>query len=228
MDLGIPEKYTDITIIVDNKKYKLHKIMLSKIPFFDKLFSSGFKEGSQKETVLDVDRKAFEKIIDNLYYGFFKKPEPIPDYDYATIDTMLYLGMDEDLDIQSVDLEKRLSEILHDYSENYNRRVFLANFPEILEDLILLNNYLGKKTTTDIPTEATQLFTDDLESYPLSFIHLSATEYAHHPQYWKIGDITKIYHQYYEDRGEKTNEEMLQNYLKYHTDGYELLMQNIG
>lgn len=215
----VPKEFSDITIVVNGTKYRLHKVILSKIPFFNKLFTSGLKESYENEIALDVDKKAFKEIIGNLYYNFFTEPEVVDNYDYSTIETMLYLGMDEYLKDKSINLGNSLNELLDEYREDYDKGDFLINFPEVLERLIFLNNYLGIKTTSEIPTEVIQLIEEQYKYYPLTAIHLSATEYAHHP-YWKISDISKIYHQHYEDRGEKTNEEMLQSYIKNYMDVY--------
>ena len=43
---------SDIMIVLNNKEYKVHKIMLRKLPYFNTMFNN-FKEKNDKVIVLD-------------------------------------------------------------------------------------------------------------------------------------------------------------------------------
>ena len=60
-------KDSDISIILNDKEYKVHKIMLRKLPYFDTMFDN-FKEGNDKVIVLDnVDVRCWEKFLKTMY-----------------------------------------------------------------------------------------------------------------------------------------------------------------
>ena len=58
---------SDITIILNDKEYKVHKIMLRKLPYFNTMFDN-FKEMNDKVIVLDnVDVRYWEKFLNTMY-----------------------------------------------------------------------------------------------------------------------------------------------------------------
>ena len=63
--------YTDITLVVDGKRYRCHKFILARASrFFDALFSSPFKERDSEEIVIGhVTRETFEVFLDFAYHN---------------------------------------------------------------------------------------------------------------------------------------------------------------
>ena len=60
-------KDSDVTIFLNDKEYKVHKIMLRKLPYFDTMFDN-FKEKNDKVIVLDnVDVRCWEKFLNMMY-----------------------------------------------------------------------------------------------------------------------------------------------------------------
>ena len=70
-DCKTPVKYCDITLIVDEHKYSVHKCILSVMsPFFDKMFNIEMKEHRNNEAVIKgVSKEVFEAILDLIYTG---------------------------------------------------------------------------------------------------------------------------------------------------------------
>ncbi|XP_015791085.1 kelch-like protein 26 [Tetranychus urticae] len=61
-------KWSDVTIMNGDKKYQVHKHILSTaIPYFDKKFTSGLKESSSQVINLDHPPNAFDLIIEWAY-----------------------------------------------------------------------------------------------------------------------------------------------------------------
>lgn len=63
--------FCDITIIVADKKYRAHKIVLTAAsPYFEAMFLSGMAESHQDSVELqNIDSAAFEAILDMIYGG---------------------------------------------------------------------------------------------------------------------------------------------------------------
>uniref|UniRef100_T1KW97 BTB domain-containing protein n=1 Tax=Tetranychus urticae TaxID=32264 RepID=T1KW97_TETUR len=58
-------KWSDVTVMNGDKKYQVHKHILStSIPYFDKMFSSGLTEASSQVINLDHPPNAFDLIIE--------------------------------------------------------------------------------------------------------------------------------------------------------------------
>lgn len=67
-------KHSDITIIAFGESYKLHKLLLDRIPFFSSAFSGGWAESSAKEMEIhpeeidsNITKLAFELAIKRVY-----------------------------------------------------------------------------------------------------------------------------------------------------------------
>jgi len=71
--------HSDITFVVENKKFPSHKSVLSAVSsYFDKMFSSGMSESHQKEIVItDLKAKAFEAFLEYAYCNEIKFDEEI-------------------------------------------------------------------------------------------------------------------------------------------------------
>lgn len=87
-------KFSDVTLVMENnEKIYGHKIMLSRIPYFDNLFNSGFKESYEKEVLLNfISKKVMIIIIKYMYSGQldFDLEDCIPLYEACN-----YLGLDD-------------------------------------------------------------------------------------------------------------------------------------
>lgn len=97
--MNIPTKFSDITIRLNGKDYKLHKIILDRLHFFSEIFSGKYSEKGEDITFLDIsdselENKAFEKMIEILYPGhdeLIVYPNTMSELDVAT-----FLGFDLD------------------------------------------------------------------------------------------------------------------------------------
>lgn len=65
------DHFCDITIVVGDKKYRAHKIVLtSSSPYFEAMFLSGMAESHQESVVLqNIDSEAFEAVLNMIYDG---------------------------------------------------------------------------------------------------------------------------------------------------------------
>ena len=61
--------YSDVTIIVENKTFRCHKVILSSVsPYFEAMFASDMKE-AHNETIelIDMESEMFEKVLEFIY-----------------------------------------------------------------------------------------------------------------------------------------------------------------
>ncbi|XP_015791093.1 kelch repeat and BTB domain-containing protein 12 isoform X2 [Tetranychus urticae] len=66
-------KWSDITIMNGDKKYRVHKLILSDvIPYFDRMFSSGLSESTSQLIELDHPPHVFDLIIEWAYCSKIK------------------------------------------------------------------------------------------------------------------------------------------------------------
>uniref|UniRef100_T1KW94 BTB domain-containing protein n=1 Tax=Tetranychus urticae TaxID=32264 RepID=T1KW94_TETUR len=66
-------KWSDVTIMNGDKKYRLHKnILCTAIPYFDKMFSSEFSESTSEVINLDHNPDVFDLIIEWAYCSKIK------------------------------------------------------------------------------------------------------------------------------------------------------------
>ena len=125
-------RHSDITVHAFGESYRLHKLLLDRVPFFSSAFAGGWAESSAKEMMLhpeDIDsnitKTAFELAIKRIYGTSF----PVQEDQIATnlFATACWLGMSELID-SCVDAILRQMQ------------------PTTLYDLIKLvtNNYYGK------------------------------------------------------------------------------------
>ena len=97
MDLLGKTQFSDFSVHIDNKEYKLHKLILSRIPYFVEYFTSST---SSKKVTLKVNTIAFESIIKWIYS---KTPQVIEEKDIIdTIATAKQLGIKEIVDVLSI------------------------------------------------------------------------------------------------------------------------------
>eukprot|EP01080_Neovahlkampfia_damariscottae_P002009 gene2009-1516_t len=63
------KKYSDVTLICEGKKYPVHRIILSTFSeTFDKIFSNGMKESTEKEIILgDIKSSTLEVLLKFIY-----------------------------------------------------------------------------------------------------------------------------------------------------------------
>ena len=97
-------RHSDITVHAFGETYKLHKLLLDRVPFFSSAFSGGWLESSAKEMVLypeDIDsnitKTAFELAIKRIYGTTI----PVQEEQAATnlFATACWLGMTELIDV---------------------------------------------------------------------------------------------------------------------------------
>lgn len=94
-------KYSDITIILNDKEYKVHKIMLIRLPFFNAMFNN-FKESNDKVIVLtdDVNSRCWEKFLTTIYnYKEIKiYDKDLCGFDEEYVEFCNYMGLKEEID----------------------------------------------------------------------------------------------------------------------------------
>ncbi len=97
-------RHSDIMVYAFGENYKLHKLLLDRVPFFSSAFSGGWLESSAKEMVLhpeDIDsnitKTAFELAIKRIYGTTI----PVQEEQAATslFATACWLGMTELIDV---------------------------------------------------------------------------------------------------------------------------------
>ena len=125
-------RHSDITVYAFGQGYRLHKLLLDRVPFFSSAFAGGWAESSAKEMTLhpeDIDtnitRAAFELAIKRIYGTSF----PMQEEQAATglFATACWLGMSELIDTCVDSILRQMQ-------------------PNTLHELIKLvtNNYYGK------------------------------------------------------------------------------------
>jgi len=67
MDILRSGKYSDFTVILPNKTYKLHKSHLSKCEYFATFFESSLPEANRNELKLEYDDIAFDIFLEYVY-----------------------------------------------------------------------------------------------------------------------------------------------------------------
>ena len=228
--LGITPLFSDITIIVENTEYKLHRIMLLRLPFFKDLFLSEFSDKKANIIILDeINKDGFENIIFNLY-----KNNILPTYnklDQNLIDSAMFLGMNKELYRLLDELEQYIQEMM-DYHEAMLLGEIGRHESDKLRDRLLdmfdtfkVEKYFLLASALKIPfaknwlpKEIIQWYgpSDEVvENYYLTHLYLSARKYL------KDGtlpyrDISKFYQQYYDYEGELNNKLILEDYINQH------------
>uniref|UniRef100_A0A0A9ZD56 Speckle-type POZ protein-like protein n=1 Tax=Lygus hesperus TaxID=30085 RepID=A0A0A9ZD56_LYGHE len=63
------KEYTDFTIIVENKRFEVHRMFLAlRSPYFAAMFTTPMKESIEKEAIeKDVDKEVFELLLEYIY-----------------------------------------------------------------------------------------------------------------------------------------------------------------
>lgn len=94
MDLSKLTHLSDFTIILPNKSYKVHKVILSKCEYFNKLFQSNMIEARTNELNLSNTESVFDIFIDVIYNNthISSKDETIIG---ELLDLCFYFGFEE-------------------------------------------------------------------------------------------------------------------------------------
>jgi len=69
MDLLNFEAFSDFTIVLPDKTYKVHKVVLNRCDYFSSLFSNNNKEVTESQVKFDYDSKLFDIFISCIYSG---------------------------------------------------------------------------------------------------------------------------------------------------------------
>jgi len=69
MDLIGCDQFSDFTIVLPDKTYKVHKLILNRCDYFRALFSYTNKEVTTSEVKFDYDSKLFDLFISSVYSG---------------------------------------------------------------------------------------------------------------------------------------------------------------
>lgn len=94
--LMLDSTYSDFTVIVKSKEFKVHKIVLSAhSPVFNQMFLSNMKEAADnKVEINDIEPCTFEKLLSFIYCG--KIPEDINIYAmelFVAADKVFFIGL---------------------------------------------------------------------------------------------------------------------------------------
>lgn len=90
MDLIGKAQFSDFAVQIDNQEYKLHKLILSRIPFFADHFAN---HPTSKRVTLKTSTRSFEIILKWIYS---RNPQPVDNADIVSIiSTAKQLGINE-------------------------------------------------------------------------------------------------------------------------------------
>ena len=99
----------DVTLIVKNKEYKVHKIMLKRANYFVNMFKNSFEES--KKDVIELDLKFdiiyWEKFITSLYN--YEIIDLIHNYDEQYFQFCQYFGLKKELNFFHEKLKQYLN-----------------------------------------------------------------------------------------------------------------------
>lgn len=157
------EDFKNITVIVNNKYYKLHSIFLFVSDFMKKLYSGNFKEGNDFIEIEDISNETWELFLNYLYSDITK---PFLKYKNKNVETLNLNDIkSHDLISLMVFTDKILVQTISNQVFEYlwNKHIF-KNF--ILEDKHIFEEILNNIDTNNLLSKITvldhnQMYYDD-------------------------------------------------------------------
>ena len=233
---SIFKDYSDVIIVVDNKRYNLHKIILSQISFFKNLLSD--KYGDVKDNIITLTDNvftvdSFETLISQLYNNVLEKSKQFR-YDLPNIESInlaLFLNMTDDVE-RAINI---MYALIDKNVEDYKIRVIRDDYPKIIKtkddiyygsfDVKVLETYLLFTRDEKIPWVTSVLesflsfFEYKLLSYPLSRLLLYALRFKMKKSL-PNEDLSQIYDEYYakDDDALDSNRNILYQYVQTYID----------
>ena len=212
----IPLKHRDVVVIVEKKKYHLHKVILSRVPYFDTLLSSEFYKGEdiRLEDIRDID---FQVILQIIYKPFSN----LPTFTLGNFEVMelgVFLGMKDSLLISLRRLKDNIMQkSMKEYPETSvirpetRRRFHMVD----VEKYIAYSAYLDEKVPIDLPIDTYFLQGDE---YPYSEIHYLLLQAKNDRNIIEGNDVPIVLKMYKESYGyEGSNmEDIVNDYFANH------------
>ena len=203
MDI-IPKHFSDIKIQVGKKVYNLHKIILSRIPYFNKLFTSGLKESKQEIINLDIDKDSFEKILIETYSSALDSDYKYEDLDVKDYQTAIFLGLEKDVEYKKKKVTQMVTYatiIFPQTQDDLSPEIldfYIANESEIIHGITpeFIKAIVGKK---------------NIENYPFLLYAYEALSKNYDTKY----DLTEVYNiMFDENEKEVSNKKAIDRFLE--------------
>jgi BTB/POZ domain len=85
-------KYSDITFTVDDKEVHAHKIVVAKVPYFERLINSGMRESTSSAPIVmeGVSHETFNQVLQFIYTGKVDDGVTPEDYQNRLIASDMY------------------------------------------------------------------------------------------------------------------------------------------